>query len=148
MNQREKEILRKLQSEFPVCAKPYEELSRQLGMSQASLRKKIILLKRQGRIRRIGAVIDAGRMGYQSVLIGACVRQGFTIPVVKFINSFPNVTHNYLRDDEYNLWFTFSSGNKKEMDRFISGFRKKRGIYDVLVLPSVWVVKLNADFKF
>ncbi|MBI4846569.1 MAG: Lrp/AsnC family transcriptional regulator [Candidatus Omnitrophica bacterium] len=148
MNQKEKKILKKLQSEFPICARPYEKLSRQLGMSQASLCKKIILLKRQGKIRRIGAVIDDGRMGCQSVLIGACVCKIFIVPVVNFINSFPNVTHNYLRDDEYNIWFTFRSGRKKEIDRFVSGFRKRQGIDDVLVLPSIRMFKINAEFKF
>ena len=75
MNQTEKKILKILQSNFPLVKNPYQVLSKRLGISQKQLLSKIKYFKDKSIIRRIGAVISAGHLGYKSVLIAARVKE-------------------------------------------------------------------------
>lgn len=148
MNQKEKKILNVLQSDFPIVENPYQVLAERFGISQHQLLSKIQEFKQKKVIRRIGAVASAARLNYKSLLIAARVKPEDVEETALFINSFENVTHNYLRKAEYNLWFTFSAKTKKEINSFISNLKKRRGIEDVLALPAVETFKIKAEFKF
>ena len=123
-------------------------MSDKLGMNEADLIKQIKSLKKKGYLRRIGAVISAKHLYYKSTLIAAQIEKSGISRNVKFINSHENVTHNYLRDSKYNVWFTFSAKTKKEIKDFICNFKKRIGVLDVLSLPAIKTFKINAEFKF
>ena len=148
MNQKEKEILKILQSNFPIVENPYQVLAKRLGLSQKQLLSEIEKFKHKKIIRRIGAVGSAARLGYKSLLIAARVKPKYVEKTALFINSFENVTHNYLRKADYNLWFTFSAKTKKEINLFINNLKKRGGIEAVLVLPAVETFKIKAEFVF
>ncbi len=141
-------ILKTLQSDFPLTKNPYQMLAAKLGMDEAALIAEIKLLKRKGYVRRIGAVASASRLGYKSTLIAARLEKAFMRRNIAFINAYENVTHNYLRDAKYNVWFTFSAKTKKEIERFIRIFKKRRGVVDVLSLPAKKTFKIKAEFMF
>ncbi|MFH1062950.1 MAG: Lrp/AsnC family transcriptional regulator [Candidatus Omnitrophota bacterium] len=148
MNQKEKKILKVLQSNFPIVENPYQVLAERLGLTQKQLLSKIQEFKHKKIIRRIGAVASAAHLGYKSMLIAARVKPEYVEKTALFINSFENVTHNYSRKAEYNLWFTFSAKTKKEINSFIENLKKRRGIEAVLALPAVETFKIKAEFKF
>jgi siroheme decarboxylase len=148
MNQKEKKILNVLQSDFPIVENPYQVLAERFGISQHQLLSKIQEFKRKKVIRRIGAVASAAHLDYKSLLIAVRVKPEAVQETALFINSFENVTHNYLRKAEYNLWFTFSAKTKKEINSFIENLKKRRGIEAVLALPAVETFKIKAEFKF
>jgi len=148
MTPREKDILKILQSEFPVASEhPFRIVAGRLGCDEASLLREISALKKKGLIRRIGAVINATRLGYKGVLVAARVLEKNIAKAAAFVNAFPNVSHNYIRDAEYNLWFTFSAKTKKEANNFLLKLKKHKAIEDVMVLPSEKTVKINAEFN-
>ena len=147
MNQKQKEILRILQSDFPLAENPYEILSRRLGIPLKDLLALIRKLKKDRVIRRIGAVASAGKLGYKSTLFAADVSARDLSGIVKFINSFDNITHNYLRDAEYNLWFTFSARSKKQIKDFVEDLKTRKGVKSVMTLPAVKTFKIKAEFK-
>lgn len=148
MNQKEKQILKALQSNFPIAKNPYCILAQRVGVTQRYLLSKVKDLKKRGFIRRIGAVVSAKRLGYQSVLVGMRVSRDDVEHAVLAINRSSNVSHNYLRNGEYGLWFTFRAKKKKEINNFISLLRKNKKIKDILVLPAIKTFKINAEFKF
>ncbi|MFH1287698.1 MAG: Lrp/AsnC family transcriptional regulator [bacterium] len=123
-------------------------MARRLGMSEEYLLLKIKKLKQKGYIRRIGGIVSPRHLGYKSVLIGACVPEEKVYDVTSFVNRSDNVSHNYLRDSEYNVWFTFSAKTKKEIDNFIQRLKNNKGIADILILPSKKMFKLNTEFCF
>jgi len=141
-------ILKTLQSDFPISKNPYQALADKLGMDEAALIDEIKLLKRKGYVRRIGAVASASRLGYKSTLIAARLGKAFMSRNIAFINAHENVTHNYLRDAKYNVWFTFSAKTKKEIEKFIRIFKKRRGVEEVLSLPAQKTFKIKAEFRF
>ncbi|MDD5745812.1 MAG: Lrp/AsnC family transcriptional regulator [Candidatus Omnitrophica bacterium] len=147
MNQKEKLILTTLQSKFPLTRYPYRDVARRLGLTEECLLEKISGLKQNGTIRRIGAVTSGRHVGYKSVLISAGVKAGSVPSVARFVNSFANVSHNYLREGEFNLWCTFSAKTQAEIDEFIAALKKRRGVVKVIVLPARKTFKINAEFS-
>lgn len=140
-------ILKALQSDFPLTTNPYQTLANKLGMDEHAFIAEIKRLKSNGYVRRVGAVASAAHLGYKSTLIGASIEGMSMRDNIAFINSHENVTHNYLRDAEYNVWFTFSAKTKKEIESFICGFKKRKGVNKVLNLPAKRTFKINAEFK-
>ncbi|MCP4649036.1 MAG: Lrp/AsnC family transcriptional regulator [PVC group bacterium] len=146
MNPKEKKLLKILQSEFPVTINPYREIARKLKLSEDELIKKIKSFKLRGIIRRVGGSVNAKQLGFKSVLVAVQVREDNVTKVAEFISDSDNVSHNYLRKDEYNVWFTFSARTIKQMNDFLSKLKRKRGVVDVLVLPQKKEFKINAEF--
>ena len=73
MNQKEKQLLKILQSEFPLTQRPYQSVARKLKITENLLIEKIKDFKSKGLIRRIGATINPKQIGYKSMLIAVCV---------------------------------------------------------------------------
>ena len=59
-------------------------------------------------IREITPIFDTRAFGYESMLVAAKVDPAFPHRAAQFINTHPGVTHNYLRDHDFNLWFTIA----------------------------------------
>lgn len=148
MNQKERLILKILQSDFPLSRQPFYALAKRLQMEESALVKTVRELKQKGFIRRIGAVVSSKKLGYKSVLIGAKAAPKNIKAAAAFINSFKQVTHNYLRDDEYNLWFTYSAKTGKEIKNFLQDLHEKNFFADILALPAKKTFKINTEFKF
>ena len=151
MNQKQKlnqKILKTLQSDFPLTKRPYLTMAERLGIKEAHLISKINIFKKNNTIRKIGAVASPKHLGYTSVLLAVKAVKAKIRGIVRFVNLHGNVTHNYLRDSEYNIWLTFSAKTKREINNFIRNLKAHEGVKDVLVLPSEKVFKINAEFKF
>jgi DNA-binding Lrp family transcriptional regulator len=65
---------------------------------------------------------------------------------VEAVNRYPEVTHNYLRDHHYNIWFTFVAPNMKMIDRYIEEIIEYSGVKEILNLPAVRTFKILVDF--
>ena len=148
MDHLEKTILKKLQSEFTLSAKPFREMAEQLGISEERLIKTAEKLKKDGVIRRIGAVISPRHLKYRSALLAAKVPEKNLNKFSSLISSSENVSHNYLRQGDYNVWFTYSARTKRQIGLFVNGLKKKRLAKHILILPAVKTYKIRAEFKF
>src|SRR5215211_7595403 len=91
----DKDLLNLIQREFPLEREPFEALGLSLGVAGDEVIRRIEALKRGRVIRQISAIFDTRVLGYQSSLVAA-----------KAINSHPGVSHNYERNNEFNLWYT------------------------------------------
>ena len=57
------------------------------------------------------------------------------------------MTHNYERDNPYNVWFTFIAPSIAAIDANLAAIRKETGITGILNLPATRVFKIRAKFK-
>ena len=103
-------------------------------------------MKDEGIIRRIGAVFDGAKLGRVSTLCAARVPEEEIENFVKIVNANKNVTHNYRRDSDYNIWFTVSAANAKELKAFLKEIKEKSGVTDILDMRAVRTFKINASF--
>lgn len=144
-------ILNSIQSDFPVAARPYAELARRLGaagenLTEAELWTRVRALKHDGFIRRLGAVFNAGPLGYRSTLCAARVPADRVEDFSHLVGRAPQVTHNYLRSGELNAWFTFTSDRPGDLADFLEHLKREGGAEDIQVLEAEKLFKIKVDF--
>jgi DNA-binding Lrp family transcriptional regulator len=141
----DKKILKAIQEAFPLTETPFADAAGRLGLSESELISRIAALKETGVIRRIGAVLDAGSLGVATALCAARVDRERIEQVAGLINSFRQVTHNYQRDGDYNLWFTVWGKDEKDLERTVGEIEAQAGV-TVTRLPAVRTYKIRAVF--
>ena len=69
--------------------------------------------------------------------------------VARIINGYDNVSHNYEREDEYNVWFTLAASSSRELAIMLDELKQKTGVkeQDVLDLPTIRRFKVNVRFQ-
>ena len=143
----DKKILNILQKEFPLEERPFQIVAEKCGISEEEALSRVQELKDVGIIRRIGAVFDGVTLGRVSTLCAARVPQNKLEYFVSEVNASKGVTHNYLRDNEYNVWFTVNAASAQELELFLADLKKKTGITDLLDMRAVRTFKIDATFE-
>ena len=147
MDNTDKAILNRIQSDFPVSPRPFLDIARELHLSEDETILRVQHLKSAGVIRRIGGNFVPGKLGYVSTLCAASVPENAIETFAKVVNSYPGVTHNYVRENNYNVWFTFIAPSMALIRRYLEEISVKTGISDILNLPATRVFKIKAHFK-
>jgi len=147
MDDIDRKLLNEIQSDFPVTQKPYKDLGVRLSCSEDNILTRIKRLKKEGIIRRIGGNFDSQRIGFTTTLCAARVSDDTIEEFVRVVNKYPGVTHNYLRDHYYNIWFTFVVPNMKMIDGYIEEIMKHTGVEEILNLPAVKRFKILVNFN-
>ena len=147
MDQKDKHILNQIQSSFPVTSRPYREIANRLDLSEDEVFDRIKRLKNQGIIRRIGGNFHSGRLDFTSTLCAAKVPDKKIDHFVEVVNRYPGVTHNYLRNNEYNIWFTFIAQDMSYIEDALKAISEETGIREILNLPAEKMYKIKVDFE-
>ncbi len=141
-------LLNQIQSDFPLDAQPFKKLAVKLDISENAVIDLIERLKKRGVIRRIGAVFDSQKLGLKSTLCAMKAPVQRLNEIAELVNSYPEVTHNYAREHEFNLWFTLIAEDEKRMTEIIEEIEKKTGVEQILNMPALNIFKINVGFKF
>lgn len=147
MDERDRKILNEIQSDFPITARPYQELALRLQMQEDEILEAVKKLKDQGIIRRIGGNFHSSELDFVSTLCAASVPEEKIEDFVKTVNAYPGVTHNYLRSHTYNIWFTFIAEDMAIIENSISDISDRTGVKDILNLPAEKMFKIKVDFE-
>ena len=147
MDDIDRRILGIIQSEFPLSRTPYRDLSDRLGLSEEEIFARVKNLKKNGIIRRIGGSFDSRFLGFTTTLCAAKVPDHKIMLFVEAVNKYPGVTHNYLREHAYNIWFTLVVTDGREVDRVIREITKSTGVREILNLPARRTFKVLVDFE-
>ena len=62
------------------------------------------------------------------------------------VNSYKGVTHNYIREDEFNVWFTFIEASVETIETNLAEIAKKTGVTSIYNFPATQVFKIRAEF--
>lgn len=148
MDNLDKRILWELQNDFPVCQRPYDVIAQRLGLSEEEVWMRTKKLLDSGLIRRIGASFDSRKLGFSSTLAAVRVSQEMVDRAEEVIGRYDQVTHSYLRDDEFNIWFTVIAETTEDIARILGEIRTELGLAadDVMNLPADEVFKLDTRF--
>jgi len=142
----DKAIINRIQSEFPIASRPYLEVANELELTEKEVLDRVGRLKKDGIIRRIGGNFVPGKLGFVSTLCAARVPADKIEDFAEIVNRYPGVTHNYLRDNPYNVWFTFISPSMDEIETNLKKIAEESGVSDILNLPATKVFKIKAQF--
>lgn len=139
-------LLNRIQSDFPVTSRPFEAIAREMGLGEAEVIQRVRTLKDQGIIRRIGANFVPGKVGFVSTLCAARVPEEKIDHFAAVVNRYPGVTHNYQRDNDFNVWFTFIARSREEIEQSLDQIARETGVDTILNLPATKVFKIRAQF--
>jgi DNA-binding Lrp family transcriptional regulator len=146
MDDTDRAILNRIQSDFPVASRPYLVVAQELDIEEDEVIRRITRLKKSGIIRRIGANFVPGKLGFVSTLCAARVPEKKIALFSKTVNRYPGVTHNYRRDHEFNIWFTFIAESMEQIETYLKEIASETGVTEILNLPATKVYKLKAQF--
>lgn len=141
-----KTILNALQEDFPVDSRPFRVLSQRIQISEEEIIQRVISLVENKIIRRIGASLNPKAVGLTTTLIGMDVPEDRIGEVADIVDAYPEVTHNYQREGDYNLWFTLAVKSAEEIAFIVDMIRQKTGLKKIINLPSVKTFKIRVRF--
>ena len=149
MDDLDRRIIGELQKNFPLEPNPYETIAGDLRISVEQLWDRIAALTESGMIRRMGFSIDSRKMGYSSTLVAIRVPDSQIEKASELIAGYPQITHSYLRDNEFNIWFTIIADSKNQIQVILDRIRTELGLSedDLMDLPVEKLFKLDARFK-
>lgn len=149
MDRLDHRILAALQYDFPLRERPFDLLAERLGLDPDLLWQRVEALLEQGVIRRLGVSLDSRKLGYCSTLAALRVSPELVDRAARAVGGYPEVTHSYLRDHEFNLWFTLIAADAGRIETILGEIRRELSLAasDVLNLPMRRMFKLDARFR-
>ncbi len=138
------ELLYRMQSSFPLVERPFLELAKQLNVSEDEVLELVKSLKESGTIRQTSAIFDTKRLGYKSSLVAFRVASDKIEEAAAVINAHPGVSHNYLRDHDFNIWFTIAVApdSKLGLERTVAILKEQSGAKESIILPTLKLFKI------
>lgn len=141
----DKRLLDIIQTDFPLSPRPYAVLGDKLGIPEQEALDRVRALKSKKIIRRLGANFQSAKLGFRSTLCAAKVPDDKLDAFIADVNAQPGVTHNYLRQHAYNVWFTLIGDSWEAMCATLDGLSARHGI-PLLNLPATKLYKIRVDF--
>jgi len=140
----QEELLYKIQSDFPLTPHPFRDIANSLGVSEEEVLKELKRLKDDGIIRQTSAIFDTKRLGYDSSLVAFKVDESLIDKAVEIINSHPGVSHNYLRNHDFNIWFTIATPPDSELGLVgtVERLKNLSGAKESIILPTIKMFKI------
>lgn len=148
MDKIDEKLLNLMQDEIPIDKRPFKLLGEKLLITEKEVLRRINNLKKEGLIRRIGGIFNSRKIGYTSTLCAAKVPEDIIEETALCINGYEEVTHNYLREDEYNMWFTVITYSEERLSDIIQEIKDKTNLEDIISLPSIKLFKVKVALNF
>lgn len=142
----DRRLLNILQAAFPLSPEPFAEVGTVLGISEGEVLQRTRRLKGERIIRYIGPVFDSRSLGYTSTLVAMRIPDDRIEKAAATVNHHPGVSHNYMRDDDYNLWFTISVPPEGDIDSELNKLVENVKPERVLNMPALRQFKIGTFF--
>jgi siroheme decarboxylase len=145
----DRRLLNLLQSSFPLDPHPFKAVADQSGASEEEVLERTQWLLDQRIIREITPIFDTPALGYSSMLVAAKVDTQHPQRAAAVINEHPGVSHNYLRNHEFNLWFTIATApdSKLGLDGTLEMLKQLSGAASIRQLPTLTMFKINMNLE-
>ena len=149
LDETDRRLLNLLQGSFPLAERPYAGIARLAELSEDEVLRRMARLLDERIIREVTPIFDTRVLGYKSMLVAAKVDPEHPWRAGKIINSHPGVSHNYLRDHDFNIWFTIATepGSKLGLDGTLEVLQRLTGAESVRQLPTLRLFKIRMDLE-
>jgi len=147
MDDKDREIVRLLQTGFPIVPEPFKALGDKLWIDEMAVISRLARLLQKGVIRHLGPFFSGTHLGYSGVLAAMDVEPKKIAQVTEVLSKKSGITHNYLRDGSPNVWFTVIAKNETCLKSLLSSIEKETGIKDVQLFPAKRLFKVRVDLE-
>lgn len=139
----DKALLTELQKSFPIAHRPFEVLGEKLGITEQECLRRVTALKESKVIRQLSAIFDTRALGYQSTLVAAKVAPERVDEAAAVINQHPGVSHNYKRNDPFNMWYTVAVPPGDSLEQTVKILHILSKSDETIILPTVRLYKIG-----
>ncbi len=138
-------LLYQMQNAFPMTDRPFKVIADELGTTEAEVLATVGRLKDEKIIRQTSAIFDTKRLGYTSSLVAFKIAEPDIDRAAEIINAHPGVSHNYLRNHDYNIWFTIAvaADSILGLEKTIAILEEQTGAEDAIILPTLKMFKIS-----
>src|SRR5215216_7804861 len=145
----DKQLLNLMQGQFALTERPFAHVAGLAGIGEAEVMERVQRLLDGRIIREITPIFDTRALGYSSMLVAAKVDPEYPHRAAKLINTHPGVTHNYLRNHDFNLWFTIATepGSKLGLSGTLQVLQGLTGAESIRELPTLKLFKIRMDLE-
>jgi DNA-binding Lrp family transcriptional regulator len=149
LDEADKLLLNLLQSKFPLEPRPFASVAEAAGLREQDVLKRARELLDDRIIREITPIFDTPALGYDSMLVAARVDAENPHRAAKIVNEHPGVSHNYLRNHSFNLWFTIAvpPDSRLGLERTLEVLRERTGAESMRQLPTLTMFKINMNLE-
>jgi siroheme decarboxylase len=147
LDELDKKLLNLMQGKFPLEPRPYDAVAKLAGVPEATVLERVRTLLKDRIIRQVTPIYDTRAFGYGSMLVAAKVDPDHPWRAAKVINSHPGVSHNYLRNHDFNMWFTIAveEDSKLGLQGTLDVLAEEAGATSIRQLPTLKLFKIRMD---
>jgi DNA-binding Lrp family transcriptional regulator len=145
----DRKLLNLMQGSFPIASRPYRHVAGLGGVEEAEVMSRVQRLLEKRIIRQVTPIFDTRALGYSSMLVAAKVDPEHPHRAAQMINEHPGVSHNYLRNHEFNLWFTIATepDSRLGLEGTLEVLAEAAGAESVRQLPTLRLFKIRMDLE-
>jgi DNA-binding Lrp family transcriptional regulator len=145
----DRRLLNLMQGSFPIAARPYRHVAELGGVAEEEVMNRVKRLLEKRIIRQVTPIFDTRALGYSSMLVAAKVDPEHPHRAAQVINEHPGVSHNYLRNHEFNLWFTIATepDSRLGLEGTLEVLAEAAGAESVRQLPTLRLFKIRMDLE-
>lgn len=149
LSERDKQLLNVMQGRFPLDVRPYARVAAEVEMTEDEVIARVQELLDDRIIRQVTPIFDTRAFGYGSMLVAAKVDAEHPWGPAKIVNSHPGVSHNYLRNHEFNMWFTIAveEDSKLGLQGTLDVLQELTGAESIRQLPTLELFKIRMDLE-
>jgi len=145
----DKRLLNLMQGSFPIAPRPYAQVAEQAGIPEHEVTARVQRLLDERIIRQVTPIFDTRALGYSSMLVAAKVDPENPWRAANVINEHPGVSHNYLRNHEFNIWFTIATepDSPLGLEGTLDVLGRLAGAESIRQLPTLQLFKIRMDLE-
>ena len=145
----DKRLLNLMQGSFPLAPRPYQHVATEAGVSKGEAIGRVQHLLDERIIRQVTPIFDTRALGYSSMLVAAKVDPEHPWRAANVINEHPGVSHNYLRNHEFNIWFTIATepDSPLGLEGTLEVLARIAGAESIRQLPTLKLFKIRMDLE-
>ncbi len=145
----DRRLLNLMQGSFPIASRPYAHVATLAEVTEEETMARVRRLLDKRIIRQVTPIFDTRALGYSSMLVAAKVDPEHPHRAAQVINQHPGVSHNYLRNHEFNLWFTIATepDSRLGLQGTLDVLARDAQAESVRQLPTLKLFKIRMDLE-
>jgi DNA-binding Lrp family transcriptional regulator len=145
----DRKLLNLLQGSFPLEPRPFLRVAELAEVNEEEVMSRTQRLLDERIIRQVTPIFDTRALGYKSMLVAAKIDAENPHRAAKVVNAHPGVSHNYLRNHEFNLWFTIATepDSKLGLEGTLEVLAAEAGAESIRQLPTLTLFKIRMDLE-
>jgi len=149
LDEQDKRLLNLMQGSFPIEPRPYARVAELAETTEGEVMSRVQRLLDERIIRQVTPIFDTRALGYSSMLVAAKIDPEHPWRAAKVVNAHPGVSHNYLRNHEFNLWFTIATepDSKLGLQGTLDALAAEAGAESIRQLPTLKLFKIRMDLE-